>query len=289
MNAQLSNAGLITAIQSRIPWDDYLVMPGCSISRLKELRRSPQHYRYLLEHPKESAPLTLGRAAHCAVLEPERFDRDHAVWDRRTESGNMAPRNGKWWDAFKLEHDGKTIITADEFDETCAIQRAVRGNADAMRYLDAGDPEVTLQWDAFGRQCKGRVDWLTTVDGEPVLVGLKTARDCRHYQFGSQAARLGYHLQWAYYFDGFKAITGKMAKVIEIVVEAEAPHAVVVYVIPDDILQQGMDEYLALLDQLAECERLGNWPGPSVGEQILTLPSWVYADDEDLSDLGLEA
>lgn len=277
------------SIQSRIPWDEYVAMPGCSITRLKELRRSPQHYLYRLSHQKESTPLTLGRAAHCAILEPERFAHDHAVWARRTESGNLGPRNGKYWEAFKAEHDGKTIITEDQYSVVSALQSAVRGNEDAMPYLTSGDPEVTLLWSIGGRPCKGRADWLTEVDGVPVIVGLKTARDCRHFVFGSQAARLGYPLQWAYYFDGYEAITGKRAKVVEIVVENEAPHAVVVYAIPGDILEQGREEYLSLLDQLSECESANTWPGPAIGEQILTLPSRVYERDEDISDLGLEA
>lgn len=288
MNA-VTEAVAAICIQSRVPWDEYVSMPGCSITRLKELGRSPQHYAYRLRHPKESTPLTLGRATHCAILEPERFDRDHAVWSRRTESGNLGPRNGKYWDAFQAQHQGKSIITEDEHVKVKAMQTAVRGNEDAMRYLASGDPEVTMQWTIWKRQCKGRVDWLTSVDGEPVLVGLKSSRDCRHFIFGSQAARLGYHLQWAYYFDGYEGITGNRPKVVEIVVENEPPHAVIVYVIPDDIIQQGRDEYMVLLERLGECERANSWPGPAVGEQILTLPSWVYEHEEDISELGLEA
>ena len=75
------------SIRPGVPWDEYLALPGLSITRLKELGRSPQHYRHRLLHPKESAPLTFGRAAHCAVLEPDRYERDHAVWARRTASG----------------------------------------------------------------------------------------------------------------------------------------------------------------------------------------------------------
>src|SRR5690242_14058178 len=88
------------AIESRIPEAEYRALPGVSITRLKELKRSPKHYRYRLDHPRETAPLTLGGAAHVACLEPERFDRDFATWTRRTASGAMAPRKGQWWDAF---------------------------------------------------------------------------------------------------------------------------------------------------------------------------------------------
>lgn len=267
-------------LQPNLPWADYLALPGVSITRLKELGRSPLHYRHRLLNPKESAPLTLGRAAHCAVLEPERYQRDHAVWSRRTSAGNLAPRNGKHWDAFKAAAEGLAILTEDEHAEALAIQRAVRSNPDAMRFLASGDAEVTMQWSMLGHACKGRLDWLTSIDGRPWLVGLKTARDCRPFQFGRQAANLGYHLQWAYYLDGYKAITGEPARVFEIVVESEAPHAVVVYEIPDDVLLQGAEEYTALLETLAECESRHAWDGPAPGIQTLALPQWVYGQEE---------
>lgn len=277
----------MSGITSRVPYDAYASVPAVSITRLKELKRSPQHYRHALENPKESAPMRLGTAAHCAVLEPERFAREFAVWSRRTSTGGMAPRNGQYWDAFRAENTGKHIVTEDEFALAMAMRDAVRGNPVAMRYLEAGDPEVTLEWSVGERRCKGRVDWLTKLDA-PVLVGLKTARDCRHFAFGSQAAKLGYHLQWAFYRDGYESLTAFAPRVVEIVVESAAPHAVAVYVIPDDILQQGRDEYARLLEVLAECEANDAWPGPVPTEEYLTLPSWAYeATDDDVEDLGL--
>lgn len=270
------------SLRANVLWDDYLALPGASITRLKELRRSPQHYIHRLRHPRESAPLALGRAAHCAVLEPERYERDHAVWSRTTASGNQSPRNGKVWEAFKVENAGKAILTAAEHEDAMAMQRAIRGNPDAMQLLETGDAEVTLQWMIGSTACKGRLDWLTRFEGRPALIGLKTARDCRARQFGRQAANLGYHLQWAFYLDGYKAVTGsdELPRVFEIVVEPEAPHAIVVYEIPDEVLQQGFDEYSELIELLAECERTNHWPGPAPGIQTLALPQWVYGEEE---------
>ncbi len=63
--------------------------------------------------------------------------------------------------------------------------------------------------------------------------------------------------------------------------ESEAPHSVIVYTIPDDVLEQGRGEYQDLLIAYQECQRSGDWHGPADVEQVLTLPSWVYgADDE---------
>jgi hypothetical protein len=284
-------------IRSRVPWDEYNSMPGVSMSRLKEMRRSPLHYLHRLSHGKDSAPMRLGTAAHAAVLEPERFAEQFAVWSRRGDSGNLAPRRGQYWDAFTAEHPGKTIITEDEYELAVDIAKAVRGNPLAMHYLASGDPEVTMQWTmAGGRRCRGRVDWMTKVappnlpnEIRPHLVGLKSARDCRHFKFGNQAAVLGYHLSWGFYYDGFKAIKEIEPRVIEIVVESDAPHAVAVYEIPQDIIDQGRDEYQNLMLRLAECESTGHFPGPQEHEEPLSLPSWVYGEaTDDLNDLELE-
>jgi PDDEXK-like uncharacterized protein DUF3799 len=276
-------------IESRLPREAYDVIMATSITRLKELRRSPLHYQYALANPKTSAALTVGIATHVAVLEPERFVKDFAIWTNRTDAGAMSPRRGKVWDEFAALHAERTILTADEGALAQEIAKAVRFDEIANKYLAVGDPEVSLQWDIGKRACKGRADWLTTIEGQPTLVGLKTTRDCRHMVFGTQAARLGYHLQWAFYHDGFEAITGKSPHMVEIVVESDAPHAVATFIIPNDIIEQGRDEYQVLLKTLDECEASGLWPGPVTGEEFLTLPSWAYQrDDEDLSDLGLE-
>ncbi len=277
-----------SSIQSRVAYEDYAAVPAVSITRLKELRRSAQHYRYALTHPKETDPLRLGTASHVATLEPERFASQFAVWDRQTSAAAMAPRRGQYWDAFCAENVGRTVLTPDQNALANAIAKAVRSDPIAMPYLESGEPEVSMTWMLGERQCKGRADWITRRNGCPVVVGLKTARDCRHFAFGSQSAKLGYHLQWAFYFDAYRILRGDEPLMVEIVVENKPPHAVVVYRIPTDIIDQGRDEYEALLRQLEECERTNTWPGPAQEEQILTLPSWVYQAEDDLSDLGLE-
>jgi PDDEXK-like domain of unknown function (DUF3799) len=275
-------------ITSRMPAPDYRELEALNITRLKEMRRSPQHYQWALTNPKATDTLTLGTAAHVAVLEPERFAKQFATWERRTEAGAMAPRRGQYWEEFERANKGKEIITADQDYLARAIAQAVRGDARAMRYLEAGEPEVVMEWEAWGRKCKGRLDWLTHIDGEPVLVGLKSARDCRPFIFGSAAAKLGYALQWAFYQNGFAIIKGgERPRMVEIVVESAPPHAVVVYRIPDDVLLYGEEEFLKLIELLDRCERDDEWPGPATDEQVLSLPSWVYQADDDISDLGL--
>ncbi len=279
-------------ITSRMPRAEYDAIEALNISRLKHIKRSPQHYAHALTNREEKACLTLGNATHVAVLEPERYERDFAIWERRTSSDAMAPRKGQHWDEFRAANEGRTILTPDQNSLAASIAAAVRSNAAAMRYLESGDPEVTIEWNLApelgARAAKSRLDWITRIDGKPFLVGLKTARDCRRYAFGSQAARLSYHWAWAFYEDAYASIRHERPCSVEIVVEADPPHAVAVYRIPDDVIEQGREEYWEAAKLLAQCEATNEWPGPEPREEILSLPSWVYGSDaDDLSDIGL--
>jgi hypothetical protein len=275
-------------IRSRVPWDEYVALPGISITRLKEIKRSPLHYFYRLTHPKESPSLSLGKAAHAAVLEPERYEREYVVWRRRTASGNLGPRSGQYWDAFVAENPGMSIVTEDEHELALSISKAVRAYAPAMRYLESGEPEVTMQWEADGIRCRTRVDWFARTDEWPHLVELKTADDCRVLRFGNQAARFGYHMQLGWHFDAYRTIKGVEPRMKVIAVESEPPHAVAVYDVPSDVIDQGRDDYQQLMLRLVECQSTGHFPGPQEVEEALTLPSWVYPHADDISELGLE-
>lgn len=275
-------------MQSRIPYADYEAMPGLRISQLKHFARSPQHYQHALAHPKQTDAMRLGTAAHVAVLEPERFEAQFAVWSKRKSNNTMWPRSSPEYAAFLEANSGREVITPEDAEGAAQIQAAVRSHPDAQPYLQSGDPEVSMQCVLGHRICKGRVDWITSTHDQPVLVGLKTTVDCRAFQFRGVAAKLKYHLQWAFYFDLFECITGKQPRVKEIVVEKSPPYAVVVYDIPDVEISRGRTEYQALITQLQRCEAIDEWPGPAVGEQVLTLPDWAYANTDDASGLGLE-
>ncbi len=288
MAAVIKPAG-VCAVTPRMSWDDYRAIQAVNFSRLKVLDVSGRHYRHNLEHPTESDTLRLGQAAHCAVLEPERFDTDFAVWRERKVNGDTAARKGPKFDEFESLHPGATIITEDQETNALTMQLAIRSDPEAMRYLGEGEPEVTLQWCIGERPCKGRVDFLTDFGGGPVLVGIKTCADIRLDFFARSAARLLYHAQWAMYHDGYETITGvRPAEVVEIVVEKNPPHDVVVYVIDDGVLELGRQKYLELLERLDQCEREQRWPGVGgSGKQLFQLPHWMY-DDGDLSDIGVQ-
>ncbi len=285
---------------SALPAADYHGLPAINISRLKNIDKSGKHFQYFSEHPVTTKPMTLGTAAHCAVLEPERFRQLYVSWDRRSEeTGNLCPRRGKYWNEFQAMHAGNFIITEDEYANALAMQQAIRADATAMKYLQSGEPEVTMTWvttlerpeGTRSVECRGRPDWVTTMLGRvPHLIGLKTARDVRPLIFGNAAARLGYPMSWAFYSDGYEAITGIRPVSKEIVVESSPPYDVVVYDIDEDTITQGREEYLRLLRIYCDCVERNEWLGIGGGrEQSLAMPSWFFGNQvDDIGELELE-
>ena len=273
------------AITHGLPFADYLKLPGLSASALKTLMRSPMNYRWKQDHPNhESTPAQiLGTAAHTAILEPHRLKTDYVLWNEGT-------RRGKAWDEFKAMNAGRSILTSDEYESVKGMHRSMRGFAPAMRYLEQGRAEATMQWKMGGRLFKGRADWLTTIDGRPVIGDLKTTRDGRPFNFGADAFRLGYHIQFALYCDGFHVLAGELPRFVVLVVENQPPFEPAVFEVPDEVIELGREEYTRLVKLLNECEAANHWPPACEAEQRLNLPKYAYEqEDNDISELGLTA
>lgn len=260
----------------------YRAWEGISASDLKRLSKSPMAYRHYKDHPQTpTSSMDLGTAVHVLILEPQQATERIAVWCEGV-------RRGKAWDAFKEQSAGKLILTQDEWDTAMGMAKSVLDHAPAMKYLEQGRSEVSMQWSHGGRLFKGRIDWLTGWDAVPVIVDLKTTRDASPRKFGADAYRLGYHIQFALYADGYHAITGIHPRVICIAVESRAPYEPAVFEVPADALDRGREEYDDLIETLQRCEKSGIWPPACESEQLLQLPAWAFeAEDTDLSDLGL--
>jgi len=267
----------------------YDAIDAARSSDLKTLvQKSPLHLRAKQDGDNDpTAAMVLGTATHMAVLEPARYLEEVTVFPGAT-------RRGKMWDAFAAENEGRLVITMAEWEKVAAMRDAIRADPLASSYLVRGQPEMTLLWDdpATGLRCKARVDWLDTVGAEPILVGLKTARGSGPEAFARQAADLLYHLSWAHYRAGYRAITGIWPETVEIVVESVPPYDVVVYRPSELTIGAGEQLQQQALATLQECRRTGVWPGQGRGEvHDLELRPWALGmpKDEGLDWTGTES
>jgi exodeoxyribonuclease VIII len=281
---------LVIKSEPRLTHAEYEAIEALNWSKLKWLSRSPAHYLHNLLHPgADTAALKRGRAVHVASLEPERFGALYVVW-------GGGRRQGKDWERFEAAAavNGQEVLTESEYEQMKSIAIAVRSDAIAARYVTGVRTEQVIRWtyrradvDGVGgyeTMCKGRLDAV----GSLGVVDLKTARDGSPSAFGREVLRLEYHVQAAWYVDGYKAATGRELPWSWVVVEAGEPHVVQVYRADEETLQLGRERYRELLDLLHACGRNNAWPGYATSEMTLQLPKWAWPQDEDATDIGLE-
>jgi hypothetical protein len=254
---------------------DYAGKKGVNWSRLKLARTSALHYRDTPPR-KDTGSLGMLRAVHALVLEPENFDRDFAVYEGKT-------RRGKAWDAFQIEHEGRTILNTREHGEAETIAAAVLAYLPAGILLehDGASTEVGLYWSdrISGTECKGRADLVILVDGEAWVVDLKTVRSVNPRQMATDAARMGYHGQLAHYADGVAALHGvPVTRWGLLCVEGTAPHDVALYWLDDEARHAGKGLRDRLLHTVTVARVSGDYPGQCPTSAPLSLPSWALDD-----------
>jgi len=283
---------------------DYAAIPAINQSLLKWIGKSPLHFKHRQTSPQKTSELMrLGSVAHTATLEPHRLARDFAVWDQiptpKKPSQIRAPstkekkprRAGGEYEAFCAMNAGKEILKPEQLEAGLRVAEAVRGNQLAMRYLARGKAEQVLVWrdEKTGLLCKARLDWLSESVPD-VMLELKTSGDVSPWAFSGKFAKLGHHIQCAFYRRGYKTITGRELYAKCAAVESAEPHDVIVYDLAE-VIDVG-DHYVGeLLEKLDHCNQSGLWLGQSPSsEQTLQLPKWLDPEEDDgnaLDDIGL--
>jgi hypothetical protein len=247
--------------------EQYDALEAENFSTLKELARSPAHYKAakLLQREATDA-MDIGTAFHLLSLEPEREEERLAIWDEGT-------RRGKAWESFCEKHAGKTILKRDDYETAKAMSLSVRSSPMAKPYLVGGKAEVTLQWEEQGFKCKGRVDYLSHA-----IVDLKSTRSAAVVAFGKQMFDALVHAQLAFYRSGVKA-TGAILPCVLIATENTFPYVTQVYRLTEAQLEQGASEYSAWLATLKHCNATQTFPGYWPEETDLQFPKWAQPEE----------
>jgi exodeoxyribonuclease VIII len=251
---------------------EYDALDAVNWSTLRHLNKSPLAYDHACSRPRtDSAAMRLGRAAHMAVLEPERFRSDCIVYD--------GVRRGKAWDAFLEENADREVLTEEEHAQAMCISLSVQSHPVARELLSLGRAEVSLVADLDGTPCKGRLDW---IGRGSVIVDLKTTRSsCHPRSFSRSALTYDYHGQAAFYTMLAKQCGLEPSAFCFIVAESVAPYEVAVYRVSPDVMELGRDMVRSLLNRRAECFLERGWGHEHLGTLELTFPSWAYGDDGD--------
>ncbi len=279
---------------------EYRAGAGTSVSDLKVIvHKSPSHLREMRLNPLQPTPAQrLGTAVHCHLLEREEFASRYAVCP--PEIG-LSTKYGRQF-VEEVAAEGRLVLTTDEADRVVAMSRKLLDNPHVRKLLAMEHRvETAIYWRdaATGVLCKARPDLMI----EPchtfphgLIFDLKTALDASESGFSRAAHKYGYHMQAAWYADGYQQVYGTAAAPIFVfgAVESEAPFEPKLWVANrggdsegdvSELMRLGRAECRRALEIYAECERTGRWPGYSTELQQLPLPPWgirqLNEEDDD--------
>ena len=240
---------------------EYRAYPAISRSDLMKFKKSPLHYKYAVENPEEeqSPALIFGAACHKYVLEKDEFETEFAIApnvDRRTKDGKAT------WQEFVDNAGDKTVISEEDFEKIREMAKAINEHKIASDLIK-GKHEVSLFWkdEQTGEECKVRPDCIHEDGNGVVIVDYKTTTSCEDGAFEKSCKKYGYKLQAGMYREGYFQNTFEDAGFAFIAQEKEAPYAVRVYVCTDEYMNEGFDEYRALLGLYHECKQEDKYPG----------------------------
>jgi exodeoxyribonuclease VIII len=249
----------------------YHALDAVGKSDLDLIARSPAHWKHAVR--EETAAMRFGSAVHCAVLEPERFETEYVCapnLDKRTKAGKDA------FAEFQAKHDGKTALEINEYTSIGVLAHTVRTHPRVAQFLASGQPEVSALWkdEEFQVRCRARFDWMTP-DGW--LIDLKTTTDASPAAFARSCASFRYHVQAAWYLDGYPQASGGDLPLgfIFIAVEKTAPYGIALYELDADAVELGRQLARRDLARYANARTFDQWPGYPDAIQPLSLPRWA--------------
>lgn len=269
---------LIKGIYGHLTNSEYRALEGVSITYLKEIARSPAHFKELVANPIiPSADMKLGTAFHAALLEPESF-KNYAVApeiDKRTKAGKQA------WEEFVKENSGKETMEKEDYETVLKMVESVSNHPTAKKLLTGGKAEQSVFWKCPVTDvlCKCRPDYL--IEKKGIIVDIKTTYDASEYAFKRSIAKFQYHLQSAFYLEGVGINIGKvLSDFVHVVVEKTPPFAVGIYVLDDASIAEASKEIKRLLEIYSNCLKTNSWPSYPEVIQNVTIPPYLFKGDE---------
>lgn len=261
------NPGIYTSLSN----EDYHNGDGLSSTGCKLLLRSPGHFRYSKEHPREqTANMLLGSVTHSLLLEPDKEDYiPEPPVNKRTNAGKDELA------AYAAEHPNQTLVPIETYSTAQAMAQSVLAHPIARILFANGRPEVSRYWKdpETGLLCKTRNDWEN--NDHNLIVDLKTATDASRHAFLRNVVNFSYELQNAYYLDGAAASGDEFVGFVFVAVENTPPHAVAIYTLPDELIHKGRMMYRKALDLYKQSLLTNEWPFYPEEIQVLDAPRWA--------------
>jgi exodeoxyribonuclease VIII len=261
-----------------LPAEEYHAVLAMSAGGLKRMQQSPAHFYGLTLDParpaqEPSAAMRNGTLVHCALFEPDAVATRYVV---KPAGHDGRTKEGRAWTAGISQ--SVQVIDFAQMAAATLQAVAIRRLPEIGALLSDGYAEASAFWtdEATGELCKCRPDWVSPAGDGVILVDGKTCVDASPDGFAKAIWNYGYHLQAAWYSDGFEKATGQRVHgFVFAAVENTWPYAAAAYMLGDDALDQAREKNERLLELYAKCKKNGVWPGYAETIQPIALPTWA--------------
>ena len=235
-----------------INFSDYQAIKAINISSLKELKKSPEHFRSAIDYPREASEAqVLGSALHRMILEPDLFENDYYVLpniDRRTKAGK------EQYTSIVEANLNLTPIPEADYKVLQGTYKSFQKSPNwSTLYQTKHLVEQPFTFNWLGVECKGQADMICEASGEYALVDLKTTSN--FFGFKHEIKKYGYLDQLAWYGKGLELNGMQMSKYYLVAIEKSYPYKIAVWKIQKEVINHSMlaNEKL-LLEYKARCE-----------------------------------
>ena len=267
-----------------VPDSEYRAWPCYCKSMMSYTMKSGKHLKaYVDGSGEDSDAMIFGRLVDCFLLEPDRYGdlfviRPDMYPDNK---GNMKPwsNNANYCRSWNAGQH-KAIIKAETKATADRVSKAIGEHPQASEWLNACKSQVSIVWidPETGITCKGRIDGL--IENERLL-DLKITNDPHPAAFSRTSYSFGYHIQGAFYHDGYiLASGGTLGESPQypfsfIACEDSEPFDCVCYNLGVESFDVGRVMYREALSRYKEIKESGEYYGYSNVAEELEIPLWA--------------
>ena len=258
-----------------------------SYTGMKELLKSPAHYRHYMDSPRVQKPASdEGHIVHALVLGTP-LDVTVIPSEILASNGATSTKAAKQF-IEEARLDGLTPVKAGDLEPLERVAEAVLAHPTARVLFEHEGPTELSMFapdPVTGVWVRGRADKVSEWEGETILVDLKTTPDADPREFNRGAvARFRYYLQAAVYgwlYQATNPMPVSVPEMLFVAVSKTEPHLVSVNRLDwayDDLGQTAMR---TALNTYKACMNTGEWPGYPTEVSLLEPPTWlIYENDE---------
>ncbi len=262
--------------------DQYRYEKALSEGAITDAFRSLCYYRdrrvtKLIKRKPQTPAMIAGAAAHCALLEPERFEEEYVAYDEA-----RLPKKTR--DQF--EEAGLIPLKRDAYDLYKHQATYIREHPELGNHFHVGFPEHCILWEQSGRMCKTKPDWIP--DEGLSIVSVKTIGDGKGIDLDderavrNEAARSNWRIGTGWQSLGAQAVFGAIPAFYYLIIRLAYPHEdnIRLIPVPRDEQEENMRLCLRVFHALDKALTTDEWPAKSGQPFDLVTPEWQRRLDE---------